>query len=169
MLHHGPMKAALPTLFLLAVIPAAWAQNDSTTTITVTADPVHLLDDDPHEAATGLDLSLSETPRAVTQASAVTLDRYGVTGMDSLTAITPGAYTASFYGVEGAVNLRGTVADNYFRGFQRAENLGTYDTLMDGDVTVVRGPPSPVYGAGKVGGMVDFEPVSPQGQTDGSV
>jgi iron complex outermembrane receptor protein len=160
---------ALSALFLLAAIQAAWAQSDATTTITVTGDPVHLLDDDAHEAATGLGLSLSQTPRAVTQASAVTLERYGVTGMDSLTAITPGAYTASFYGVQGAVNLRGTVADNYFRGFQRVENLGTYDTLMDGDVTVVRGPPSPVYGAGKVGGMVDFEPVSPQGQTDGSV
>ena len=126
---------------------------------------MHLLDQCAawNRRTTGLGLSLSETPRAIDASGQyqVTLDRYGVTGMDSLTAITPGAYTASFYGVEGSVNLRGTLADNYFRGFQRAENLGTYDTLMDGDVTLVRGAAfaSLWRGQGRVSGMVDFEPV----------
>ncbi|MBV9550219.1 MAG: TonB-dependent receptor [Alphaproteobacteria bacterium] len=143
-------------LFLLLAAPAL-AQTES---VTVTADPVHLMERAPGEAATGLLLPLADTPRAASQVSETTLNRYGVEGLDDLTAITPSSYTSSFYGVEGAVNLRGTLADNYFRGFRRAENRGTYATPLTGDVTILRGPPSPVYGAGKVGGLVDVSPAA---------
>lgn len=128
--------------------------------ITVEGDPVHLLETRANAAAFGLDKPLIETPRAVTLVSDATLARYGVTGVNDLTAITPSAYTASYYGVEGAVSLRGTLAENYFRGFKRAENRGTYSTPL-GDaagIEILRGPPSPVYGAGKVGGLVNFLP-----------
>jgi len=144
----------LPFTLLLLASPA-FAQTE---TVLVTADPVHLMDGVPSEGATGLGLALDKTPRGATQVSSITLQRYGVEGLDDLTAITPSAYTASFYGVEGAVNLRGTLAENYFRGFKRAENRGTYATPLAGDVTILRGPPSPVMGAGKVGGLVDMEP-----------
>jgi iron complex outermembrane receptor protein len=128
--------------------------------ITVEGDPVHLLETRANTAAFGLDKPLIETPRAVTLVSDTTITRYGVTGVNDLTAITPSAYTASYYGVEGAVSLRGTLAENYFRGFKRAENRGTYSTPL-GDaagIEILRGPPSPVYGAGKVGGLVNFLP-----------
>ena len=146
----------LPFFLLLLATPAA----AETETVLVTADPVHLMDSVPIEAATGLALPLDQTPRAATAVSQTTLARYGVEGLDDLTAITPSAYTASFYGVEGAVNLRGTLAENYFRGFKRAENRGTYDTPLAGAVTILRGPPSPVMGAGKVGGLVDMTPAA---------
>ena len=83
-----------------------------------------------NDAAFGLDKPLLETPRAVTLVSDATIARYGVSGVNDLTAITPSAYTASYYGVEGAVSLRGTLAENYFRGFKRAENRGTYSTPL---------------------------------------
>ena len=153
------MKTALPLALLLLAGPA-FAQTTQTETVTVTADPVHLMEGAPGEAATGLTLPLSETPRAATQVSEITLDRYGVEGLDDLTAIAPSSYTGSFYGVDGAVNLRGTMADNYFRGFRRAENRGAYETPLTGDVTILRGPPSPVYGAGKVGGLIDVSPAA---------
>ena len=57
--------------------------------------------------------------------------------MDTLSAITPSAYTASYYGVEGTVNLRGTLAENYFRGFKRVENRGTYQTPL-GDAAEIQ-------------------------------
>jgi len=145
----------LVSLFLFAATPA-FAQE----TVLVLADPVRLLDGGASEAGTGLNLSLGKTPRATSQVSETTLSRYGVTGLDDLTAITPNAYTASFYGVDGAVNLRGTLAENYFRGFKRAENRGTYATPLQGQVTILRGPPTPVMGAGKVGGLVDFAPAA---------
>jgi iron complex outermembrane receptor protein len=128
--------------------------------VTVTGDVVHLLDTSANGAALGLDKPPIETPRAVTLVSDTTIARYGIEGVDGLTAITPSAYTASYYGVEGAVSLRGTLAENYFRGFKRAENRGTYATPL-GDAAgleILRGPPSPIYGAGKVGGLVNFLP-----------
>jgi len=137
---------------------AAWAQ--SVESITVEGDPVHLLQTNGNSAAFGLDKPLLETPRAVTLVSDATIARYGIVGVNDLTAITPSAYTASYYGVEGSVSLRGTLAENYFRGFKRAENRGTYSTpLADAaGIEILRGPPSPIYGAGKVGGLVNFLP-----------
>src|SRR5882757_9949733 len=135
-----------------------WAQGVES--ITVEGDPVHLLQTNGNSAAFGLDKPLLETPRAVTLVSDTTIARYGITGVNDLTAITPSAYTASYYGVEGSVSLRGTLAENYFRGFKRAENRGTYSTPL-GDaagIEILRGPPSPIYGAGKVGGLVNFLP-----------
>ena len=126
----------------------------------MTGDVVHLLQTGANDAAFGLDKPLLETPRAVTLVSDTTIDRYGITGVNDLTAITPSAYTASYYGVEGAVSLRGTLAENYFQGFKRAENRGTYTTPLSdaAGIEILRGPPSPIYGAGKVGGLVNFLP-----------
>jgi iron complex outermembrane receptor protein len=141
---------------------SALAQDAALETVTVTADPVRLIEAGASDAALGLAKPLAETPRAVTLVSDTTLSRYGIDGVDALTAITPNAYTGSFYGVEGAVNLRGTQAESYFRGFKRAENRGTYATPL-GDaarIDILRGPPSPIYGPGKVGGLVDFVPMT---------
>jgi iron complex outermembrane receptor protein len=130
--------------------------------VTVTGDRVRLIATSPDDTAFGFSKPLLETPRAVTSVSDVTAGRYGVDGVDDLTAITPSAYTASFYGVEGAVNLRGTLAESYFRGFKRAENRGTFDTALSdaADIDILRGPPSALYGAGKVGGLVNIVPKS---------
>jgi iron complex outermembrane receptor protein len=153
--HFIPALACLAALFFAG---SALAQDVES--ITVVADPVHLLAQGANSVAFGLDKPLIETPRAITLVSDTTLARYGIDGVDGLTAITPSAYTASYYGVEGAASLRGTLAENYFRGFKRAENRGTYATpLADAaGIEVLRGPPSPIYGAGKVGGLVNFIP-----------
>ena len=157
------MYAAMHRGFLLlAMIWTAPAFAQGVESITVSGDPVHLLHTGANDAAFGLDKPLLETPRAVTLVSDATIARYGVSGVNDLTAITPSAYTASYYGVEGAVSLRGTLAENYFRGFKRAENRGTYSTPLSdaAGIEILRGPPSPVYGAGKVGGLVNFLPKS---------
>src|SRR5437868_827202 len=146
-------------------VGAAPARAQGVESITVTGDPVHLLETRANGAAFGLDKPLLETPRAVTLVSDATIARYGISGVNDLTAITPSAYTASYYGVEGAVSLRGTLAENYFRGFKRAENRGTYSTPLSdaAGIEILRGPPSPIYGARKVGGVVNFLPQSGAG------
>ena len=151
--------------FLLAGLIVAASPvlaDEASETIIVTGDRAHLIETEPDDTALGLSLPLLETPRAITAVSDTTLDRYGVTGVDTLTAITPSAYTASYYGVEGAVNLRGTLAESYFEGFKRAENRGTYSTPLGdaAEIEILRGPPSAIYGAGKVGGLVNFMPKS---------
>lgn len=152
----------LPAAGVLAMMGGICAAGAQTETVIVTGDRVHLIATAPDNTAFGLDKPLLETPRAVTLVSDTTLERYGVSGVDDLTAITPNAYTASFYGVEGAVNLRGTLAESYFRGFKRAENRGTYaSTLSDAaQIEILRGPPAAIYGAGKVGGLINLVPKS---------
>src|SRR5258706_5259802 len=152
---------------LLAGFGTAQAQPSSAQSVesvTVTGDAAHLIETVPNSTAFGLSMSLIDTPRAITVISDTTIDRYGISGVNALTSITPSAYTASFYGIEGAVNLRGTLAENYFRGFKRVENRGTYSTpIADAaQIEIVRGPPTPIYGAGKVGGLLNFIPKSAQ-------
>src|SRR5580698_7220372 len=156
-------------VFLCAALPVEAQQ--AVETVTVTGDRAHLIETEPDDTALGLDKPLLETPRAVTVVSDTTMDRYGITGVDTLTAITPSAYTASFYGVEGAVNLRGTLAESYFRGFKRADNRGTYSTPLGdaAEIEILRGPPSAIYGAGKVGGLVNFVPKSVAASQDSIV
>lgn len=148
-----------------STMTAAGATNSTTPPadgdIVVTADRVGLLETRPTDSVFGLSKSLIETPRAASVASALTLSRYGIKAVTDLIAVSPGAGTASWYGVPGSVNLRGTLADNYFRNFQRLPNYGTYATPLGGasEVQIVRGPPSAIYGAGKVGGYVNYIPV----------
>ncbi len=155
----------------LLILPFAAKADPVAETVTVTGDRVHLIETRPNDTALGLNKPLLETPRAITVVSDTTIDRYGVTGVDTLTAITPSAYTASFYGVEGAVNLRGTLAESYFRGFKRADNRGTYSTPLGdaAEIQILRGPPSAIYGPGKVGGLVNFVPKSVAASEDSIV
>src|SRR5215469_2923447 len=93
----------LASLIVLVGLAAPARADDTIETVIVTGDRAHLIETQPDDTALGLNLPLLQTPRAVTAVSDTTLDRYGVTGVDTLTAITPSAYTASYYGVEGAV------------------------------------------------------------------
>jgi iron complex outermembrane receptor protein len=157
------LMTSVAAIGALAFCGGAYAQSEET--MVVTGDAAGLIELKPSTTAMGLPLSLIETPRAATIISDTTISRYGINNVNSLTAITPGAYTASFYGVGGAVNLRGTLAETYFRGFKRVENRGTFTTPL-GDaaqIEILRGPPSPIYGAGKVGGLLNFIPKTARG------
>lgn len=157
------MRGLLSIPMFLALCAPAFAQEAAPgpTEIVVTArDPAGLLERRPSDTVFGLNKPLLETPRAATFASALTLDRYGVRGVNDLVVVSPGAFTDSYYGVAGSLNLRGTLAENYFRGFKRIENRGTYPTPLGAAdrVEIVRGPPTPIDGPGKVGGYLDFTP-----------
>jgi iron complex outermembrane receptor protein len=133
--------------------------------VIVTADKAGLLERRPSSTVFGLRKPLIDTPRSASFISDVTIQRYGVETINNLVAISPSSYTASFYGVPGSLNIRGTLADNYFQGFKLIENRGTYATPI-GDaaqIDVVRGPPSAIDGPGKVGGYLNFTPKTAQG------
>ena len=112
--------------------------------------------------AFGLGMSQLETPRATSTVSLSMIDQYSLTTVRDLIAVTPGVFTASFYGVDGTVNIRGEYADNFFRGFKRVENQGTYVTPIESalNLEIVRGAASPAYGTGRAGGYVNFTPRS---------
>jgi iron complex outermembrane receptor protein len=139
-----------------ATAPASDAINE----VVVVGDRAGLLERKPSSTVFGIDKPLLETPRSATFVSDTTLERYGITSIDNLVEISPSSYTASFYGVPGSLNIRGTLAEDYFDGFKRVENRGTYSTPI-GDasqIQIVRGPPNPIFGAGKVGGLLNFIP-----------
>ncbi|MEM5516360.1 TonB-dependent receptor [Henriciella sp. AS95] len=128
--------------------------------VLVVSDRIGLLEQSSSESVFGMGKSLLETPRSATLVSDLTLERYGIEEVDDLIAIAPGTFTSSYYGVKGAVNARGTLAETYFNGFKRVENRGTYPTLLGAasQVDIVRGPPTPVFGPGKVGGAINIIP-----------
>ncbi|MDR3507154.1 MAG: TonB-dependent receptor [Caulobacteraceae bacterium] len=161
--YHRLLFAGVGACALLSVGGTAFAAAPATTDeIVVTADRTGLLERKPTTSVFGLNKPLIETPRSASFVSDTTLERYGIQTLDKLAAVSPGTYTASFYGVAGSVEIRGSLAENYFRGFKRIEDRGTYSTPI-GDaaqVEIVRGPPTPLYGPGKIGGLVNFIPKS---------
>ena len=155
------MKCFLAGALLALGLPAVAGAQSALEGVTVTArDPAGLLERQASDAVFGLSKPLLETPRSASFVSAATLDRYGVRTLDDLVAVSPGTFTDSYYGVPGSLNLRGTLAENYFRGFKRVENRGTYPTPLPAadEIDIVRGPPTPAYGPGKVGGLMNFVP-----------
>jgi iron complex outermembrane receptor protein len=161
-----PRLIIAASLAALAVPPLAAAQTVEGLVVTA-RDPAGLLERAPSDTVFGIAKPLLETPRSASFASALTLERYGVRTVDDLVEVSPGAFTDSYYGVPGSLSLRGTLAENYFRGFKRVENRGTYPTPLGAAerVEIVRGPPTPLYGAGKVGGLLNFTPKTARVET----
>ncbi|ADU14124.1 TonB-dependent siderophore receptor [Asticcacaulis excentricus] len=114
----------------------------------------------------GIDKPLVDTPRAVTEISDKLLSRYSIKNVYDFTAVAAGTYTGSYFGVPGSLNIRGTMADNYYNGFQGLSNFANYPTPVDAtsSIEIVRGPTSPVYGSGQVGGFMNFIPKTGYGE-----
>ena len=143
-------------------------QDTSLDEIVVTAANLNgVVQEKDSPTAFGIDKPLVDTPRSVTAISDLLLDRYDIKTVYDFTAVAAGTYTGSYFGVPGSINIRGTMADNYFNGFQQITNFATYPTPVDAssNVELVRGPPSPAYGAGQVSGYMNFIPKSALGAT----
>lgn len=129
-------------------------------TIVVTADRVGLLETRPTDTVLGFDRSVVETPRAISVISDVTIERYLIEDIDDFITTTPGTFGGSFFGVPGSISSRGSISETYFRGFKRTLNNGLFPTPIGAAerVEVVRGAPPVIYGAGRVGGFLNFHP-----------
>ena len=108
----------------------------------------------------GFDKTLAETPRAASTVSQEQLERFGITQIYDLVSQVPGTFTSSFFGTGGALDIRGTPGEVYFRGMLRLENPGNYPTPIGAAdrIDIVRGPASPIYGPSKTGGYMNFVP-----------
>lgn len=110
----------------------------------------------------GFDKTIVETPRSASTISAEQMERFGITDIYDLVAQSPGTFTNSFFGVGGALDIRGTPGEVYFRGVRRLDNPGNYPTPIASSerIDIVRGPASPIYGPSKTGGYMNFVPKS---------
>ena len=130
-------------------------------TIVVRAD-LASLPGDSVPTLTGFEKSLLETSRSASTMSDEMLARFNVRDIDELIAFAPGSFTQSFFGVAGALDIRGTSGETYFRGMRRLDNPGNYPTPIGASarVDIVRGPASPIHGPAKIGGYLNFSPKS---------
>ncbi len=110
----------------------------------------------------GFGKSILETPRSASTISEEMMDRFNMQDIDELILVSPGSFTQSFFGVAGALDVRGTPGETYFRGVRRLDNPGNYPTPIGASdrVDIVRGPASPIYGPAKIGGYLNFNPKS---------
>ena len=115
----------------------------------------------------GFGKSLLETPRSASTISFEQMDRFNITDIDELVAFAPGTFTQSFFGVAGALDVRGTPGEVYFRGVRRLDNPGNSPTPIGASdrIDIVRGPASPIYGPAKIGGYLNFNPKSSRAET----
>lgn len=187
--HHGAharrrtssalRAAALSSVSIAAALllsSAAYAQTqeqmdqeqEDLETILIVSDRVGLLEDRPTDSVVGLDRSALLTPRSLSIISETTMDRYSIEDIDDFVTTTPGAFGGSFFGVPGSITIRGSLSESYFRGFRRAINNGLYPTPLGSAerVEIVRGATPVIYGAGRIGGFLNFTPNTVSGASE---
>jgi outer membrane receptor protein involved in Fe transport len=148
----------------IATVPATDPAID---VVTVTGDPLRALGSGPSESSFGFAKSLLETPRSVSFISEEQITLFGISTVEDLTRLVPGTYTTTRYGLQGGINVRGVPSDMYYRGMKRLQMQGHVRTVlsaMDG-IEVIKGPPSPIYGMGRIGGFQNFTPKSSRAST----
>jgi iron complex outermembrane receptor protein len=137
--------------------------------VQVSADPLRLLPNEPSSSAFGFSKQLIETPRSVSSISSETIELFGLSAVEDLVRLVPGTFTTTRFGIQGSVDVRNVPADFHFRGMRRLSLQGHGRSVLGAldTIDVVRGPPSPVFGMGKIGGYVNVEPKSARAK-DGS-
>lgn len=130
-------------------------------------DPFGILPTEPVDSIFGFKKTLLDTPRSVSSLSDDLMTAYGIESALDVTKLVPSTFTTSIFGINGNVNIRGIPSDTYFRGVKRLENTQMFPSPITAmsRLDVVRGPPSPVFGPGKVGGYSNFIPKSARAQT----
>ena len=130
-------------------------------------DDLGILPTEPVKSVFGFGKTILETPRSVSSISSAMIDAFNITDIDDLVIASPGAFTQSFFGVAGALDVRGTAGEVYFRGMRRLDNPGNYPTPLGASdrVDIVRGPATPIMGASKIGGYLNFVPKSARAET----
>ncbi len=135
--------------------------------VNVTDDPLRALSNEPSGASFGFSKPLLETPRTVTFVSEEQLRLYGVSTVEDLSRLVPGTYTTTRYGLQGGISVRGVSADFYYRGMKRLQMQGHVRTVLSAydNIEVIKGPPSPLYGMGQIGGYANLDPKSNRAKT----
>ncbi|WCT73041.1 TonB-dependent receptor plug domain-containing protein [Sphingomonas naphthae] len=161
-----PLSAAL--LCCTAIAAPAWSQTTTASAEAAQDEEIVVtgqLDALPNKdvgTIFGFNKTLVDTPRSASTISKEQIERFGITDIYDLVAQAPGTFTNSFFGVGGALDIRGTPGEVYFRGVRRLDNPGNYPTPIGASdrIDIVRGPASPIYGPSKTGGYMNFVPLS---------
>lgn len=135
--------------------------------IEVREDPRRILPNEASNSAFGFSKSLLDTPRSVSFISEEAIELFGLSAVEDLVRVVPGVFTTTRFGIQGAVDVRSVPADTYIRGMKRLSLQGhgrSVVAAMDA-IEIVGGPPSPLYGMGKIGGYTNMTPKSGRAQS----
>jgi hypothetical protein len=163
------LSAASIQLMHVAAAQEAKKADDVATLsdVNVTDDPLRALSTEPSASSFGFAKPLLETPRTVSFVSEEQLSKFGIQSVQDLTRLVPGTYTTTRYGLQGAINIRTVTADQYYRGMKRLDQQGHVRTVLSAydNIEVIKGPPSPVFGMGRIGGYTVLDPKSSRAKT----
>lgn len=185
-LRAGPSPRLIAALMFSASLGSLFAQETSDTTedssppAETKKEPILVLEkfvtggvgfnvmpQAPATSAVGFARKVEETPRSMSILSSEMVDKVGIRDGDQLFQVIPGTYTVNRWGIAGSTQVRNTPADTYLRGMKRIDaqgNIRNVITMWD-QVEVVRGPPSPIFGNGRIGGYTNYVPKSVRGTT----
>jgi iron complex outermembrane recepter protein len=137
--------------------------------IQVFANTRRMLPNDPGISTFGFNKALLETPRSLTVISDSTIELYSLSAVEDLLRVAPSVYTPTRFGIQGAVDIRNMSADTYVRGMKRLNLQGHGRSVLGAadSIEIVRGPPSPLYGMGKIGGYTNVVPKSGRARVGG--
>lgn len=126
-----------------------------------------LLDNKQSESSFGFSKPLLETPRSISSLSEEAIELFGLTAVEDLVRFIPGVFTTTRFGIQGSIDVRNVSADTYFRGMKRLNLQGHARSVLAAmdNIEVVKGPPSPLYGMGKIGGYTNMTPKSGRATT----
>jgi iron complex outermembrane receptor protein len=136
-------------------------EGNALTGLTVVASAYGALPAKP-TGASGFEKSALATPRSVSLVSVETIDLLGLSAVEDLVRVVPGVFTTTRWGIQGSIDIRNVPADTYFRGMKRLNLQGHGRSVLAAmeTIEVVKGPPPPIYGMGKIGGYTNMVPKS---------
>ncbi len=154
------------------LVPAADDTSSSITRLSliqINEDPRRILPNDASQTAFGFNKTLLETPRSVSVISQEQTDMGSLSAVEDLARLVPGVFTTTRFGIQGSVDVRNVPGDTYFRGMKRLTLQGHGRSVLAAmdSIEVVRGPPSPIDGLGKVGGFTNVVPRSGRARAGG--
>ncbi len=137
--------------------------------IQVTESPLGALGQEVSGTALGFSKPLLETPRSVSFITTDQIDLFGVSSVNDLARIVPGVFTNTRRGYEGEIMVRGVPGDTYYRGMRRLNMQGHTRTVLGSmdSIEIVKGPPSPIFGMGRIGGYTNLNPKSGRAKVGG--
>lgn len=128
--------------------------------VVVSGSFLDIVPTEPVQSVVGFAKPVVETPRSVSVLSAELLTSAGVENVEDLYRVAPSTYTNFRFGLQGGINVRNQAGDYYFRGMKKPDPQGNYRTIFTAfdSIEVVRGPASPIFGGGRIGGYLNFNP-----------
>jgi iron complex outermembrane recepter protein len=137
--------------------------------VQVVDDPLRALPNEISSSSFGFAKPLLETPRSVSFVSQEQIELFGLSAVEDLSRLVPGTFTTTRFGIQGGIDVRNVAADTYLRGMKRVALQGHGRTVLAAmdSIEVVKGPPSPIFGMGKIGGYTNMNPKSGRAKTGG--